>query len=244
MEKEKLDFVPQRKGSTYAKIKLPNGKYDNLHRYLWKEANGEIPKGCIIHHINGDILDNRLENLQCMTRAEHYKVHKEEKLQSSAYEYYSTYQKQWQKDNKEEWNAYQLKYKKDNYDRYATYQKVNARKFYNENKEEALAAANAYYKENREAILKKNKEKREKAPPLTEEERLARCLKQNTYYKEHKEEINERRRAGMTEEKREKARAAVKEYIKNNPEKHKESMQKSQEKIKAKRLAEKSNPSL
>ena len=34
------------------------------HRVIWEHHFGEIPKGMIIHHINGDSKDNRIENLQ------------------------------------------------------------------------------------------------------------------------------------------------------------------------------------
>ena len=45
-----------------------NGKWHLEHRYVWEQANGPIPKGWIIHHINGIKDDNRLENLVALPR--------------------------------------------------------------------------------------------------------------------------------------------------------------------------------
>ena len=47
-----------------------NGKHWYEHRYVWTQAHGEIPKGMVIHHINGNTKDNRLENLACVTQQE------------------------------------------------------------------------------------------------------------------------------------------------------------------------------
>lgn len=46
-----------------------------LHREVWKFFNGSIPKGHIIHHIDLNKGNNRIENLQCLTKAAHAKIH-------------------------------------------------------------------------------------------------------------------------------------------------------------------------
>jgi HNH endonuclease/NUMOD3 motif len=46
-----------------------------VHRLIWEEAYGPIPDGYVVHHINGDRLDNRLENLECLSNAEHTSHH-------------------------------------------------------------------------------------------------------------------------------------------------------------------------
>ena len=45
------------------------------HRKVWLEQCGNIPKGYMIHHINGDKKDNRKENLVCVSRKVHGKLH-------------------------------------------------------------------------------------------------------------------------------------------------------------------------
>lgn len=45
---------------------------------VWEAAHGRpIPPGHLIHHVNVDPLDDRPDNLQCLTRAEHVRVHRE-----------------------------------------------------------------------------------------------------------------------------------------------------------------------
>jgi hypothetical protein len=51
-----------------------NTKY--LHRLIWEDFYGcEIPKGYVIHHKNGNKLDNCILNLQLMRKADHDKIH-------------------------------------------------------------------------------------------------------------------------------------------------------------------------
>ena len=55
----------------------PNGKPQSMlvHRKIWIKHYGEIPKDFIIHHKNGNKKDNRIENLQSISRSEHTKSH-------------------------------------------------------------------------------------------------------------------------------------------------------------------------
>lgn len=45
------------------------------HRYLWEQANGPIPTGSVIHHMNHNRSDNRLENLMLLTTGDHTRLH-------------------------------------------------------------------------------------------------------------------------------------------------------------------------
>lgn len=57
------------------KIIIVNGVQVMEHRYMWEQAHGQIPNGYIIHHLNGDTKDNRLENLACLPRGHHNSIH-------------------------------------------------------------------------------------------------------------------------------------------------------------------------
>ena len=46
-----------------------------LHREIWEETHGPIPEGMHIHHVDGDPGNNALENLECMDRRAHLKMH-------------------------------------------------------------------------------------------------------------------------------------------------------------------------
>ncbi len=46
-----------------------------LHRVVWVEHNGAIPKGYHVHHRNHDRGDNRVENLELMRGSDHNRHH-------------------------------------------------------------------------------------------------------------------------------------------------------------------------
>lgn len=51
-----------------------NGKI--FHRLVWEDWYGiQVPKGYVIHHLNGDKLDNRIQNLQCVEIKKHISYH-------------------------------------------------------------------------------------------------------------------------------------------------------------------------
>lgn len=52
-----------------------NGKWHSTHRRAFEKRNGTIPKGHVVHHKNGNKLDNRSSNLTSMTRSAHTALH-------------------------------------------------------------------------------------------------------------------------------------------------------------------------
>lgn len=50
-----------------------NGR--SVHRFIWEKHNGPIPKGMHIHHIDGNKLNNEIENLQMVDSLTHAKIH-------------------------------------------------------------------------------------------------------------------------------------------------------------------------
>lgn len=51
-------------------IRIALGKWEYLSRHVWRQHNGEIPKGNIIIHKDGNSLNCDISNLQMISRAE------------------------------------------------------------------------------------------------------------------------------------------------------------------------------
>lgn len=58
----------------YARLRI-DGAWVYEHRHLWEQANGPIPDGYHIHHVNHDRADNRLSNLELVPGREHNRRH-------------------------------------------------------------------------------------------------------------------------------------------------------------------------
>jgi hypothetical protein len=57
------------------KIKIGKNEWKFYSIWVWEQHNGDIKNGNVIHHINKNSKDDRIENLQELTREEHIKLH-------------------------------------------------------------------------------------------------------------------------------------------------------------------------
>ena len=51
--------------------------YRGEHIVVWEHSNGPLPKGDVIHHLNGNKQDNRIENLVALSRKAHATTHRD-----------------------------------------------------------------------------------------------------------------------------------------------------------------------
>ncbi len=55
------------------------GKVLALHREIWKNNFGKIPKGFHIHHKDGNTFNNSVNNLECISASNHARLHSNSK---------------------------------------------------------------------------------------------------------------------------------------------------------------------
>lgn len=56
-----------------------------LHRIIWEEFHGEIPDGYCVHHKNFKWWDNRISNLELLTKVFHSSLHAKENWKKPTY---------------------------------------------------------------------------------------------------------------------------------------------------------------
>lgn len=68
-----------KKGGYFSVVLEYDGKtkYCRIHRLVYEHFVGELPRGCkwVVHHINGNKQDNRVENLELLSALEHSHRH-------------------------------------------------------------------------------------------------------------------------------------------------------------------------
>ena len=57
-------------GRLYQYIKIKDSHWELMHRYVWTQANGKIPRGFVVNFIDGNFMNCDLSNLRLKTRGE------------------------------------------------------------------------------------------------------------------------------------------------------------------------------
>ena len=65
-----INVRADKSGRVYQYIKIKDSHWELLHRYVWTQENGEIPRGYVINFIDGNFMNCELSNLRLKTRGE------------------------------------------------------------------------------------------------------------------------------------------------------------------------------
>lgn len=75
--KTKFGSATKESNGYYEIRSVKEGNFEKLlHRLIWEgHYNKPVPEGYLIHHINENITDNRIQNLQCVSKKIHNRKH-------------------------------------------------------------------------------------------------------------------------------------------------------------------------
>ena len=79
---KEIGVIVQRKDKkgkirNFIKVAEPN-KWELYAVYLVKKQGIIVPKGSVVHHKNKNCIDDRIENLEVLTRAQHINIHRKD----------------------------------------------------------------------------------------------------------------------------------------------------------------------
>lgn len=166
-----------------------NGKRVLEHVAVWEQAHGKKPKGCDIHHIDGNGKNNALENLVCLTKSEHKTLHAQLKREG--------------RDVIDETDPAVIRSREIN--------NRNAKAHRKANLEEERARDRAEYRKNHDRIHQRNHEFYERHKDVIK----AKLAKYEDEHKEERSERNAKYYAEHTEERKQ----YMRDYAKANREK-------------------------
>ena len=65
-----INIRADKSGRLYQYIKIKDCQWELLQRYVWTQANGEIPQGSVVIFLDGNYLNCDISNLQVISRRE------------------------------------------------------------------------------------------------------------------------------------------------------------------------------
>ena len=65
-----INIRADKSGRLYQYIKIKDSHWELLQRYVWTQANGEIPQGSVVIFLDGNYLNCDISNLQVISRRE------------------------------------------------------------------------------------------------------------------------------------------------------------------------------
>jgi hypothetical protein len=83
--------ICERHGRKRNRVKSAELQWEFNSAYVWKCKYGKVIKGDVVHHLNGDSLDDRIENLIALPRQDHPIFHSKwglKQLTSEQLKYY------------------------------------------------------------------------------------------------------------------------------------------------------------